>query len=279
MSDPLAEFFKDLLAGGAGVLDGQVLGGLALVATFMTLAAVEAWRPMVDNPVEARGRLTTNFMLGLLNMALAALLPLTAPAAAAWAAGEGVGLFNLFAPPAWANVAITLLAASLSQYAFHRAAHAWPWLWRLHRAHHSDTAVDLSTTLRNHPLELLALVPWQCAVAVAMGASATTLLVYQTAVVAFGLWTHANLRLGPRADRWLRTVVVTPTMHHRHHSATRGETDSNFGDVLPHWDRLFGTYDDADVSTVAAMRRGLGDDADVHAAALRRQLTEAFGRR
>lgn len=276
MSAGLLEQIKSLSSHWGDVSGPQLMGSGFLVAVFLVLAGIEAWRPMVERPIEARGRLRTNFALGFLNMALAALLPLTAPAAALWAQQAQIGLLNQIDIPVWASAVATVITASFAQYAFHRAAHAWPWLWRLHRAHHADTAVDLSTTLRNHPLELAVLAPWQCAVAIVVGQSAVVLIVYQTVAVAFGLWTHANVHLGARLDRWLRQVVVTPAMHHRHHSAYQPETDSNYGDIFPHWDRLFRTYDAAESDEVAVMRRGLGDAADAKAGRLRHQLVEVF---
>lgn len=279
MSAGSLDHFKEFFGvGAARVVGDQAQAGLALAAIFLILALLEAWRPMVERPREGAGRVRTNFLLGAFNVAVAALLPLTAPAAALWAEARGVGLLNLVAAPMAVDVAATVVAASLAQYGFHRVAHAWPWLWRLHRAHHADTAVDLSTTLRNHPAELAVLIPWQCAVAVVLGASAPALAAYQVVVVAVGLWTHANLRLGPETDRRLRGLIVTPAMHHRHHSAHQPETDSNFGDVLPHWDRLFGTYDAAAEGEVARMRRGLGDAADAGSSRLIHQLREPFGR-
>ena len=255
--------------------------GLALTAglavLFVGLAALEMAWPQVRRPVEAPGRLLTNFALGALNFGLGALAPLSIPAAALLAARNGWGLFNLVEVPAWATVAATVLIASLAQYLFHRAAHAWPLLWRLHRIHHADTAVDLSTTLRNHPFELLFVIPWLSATALAFGLSAPALAAYQVVALGFGLWGHANLRLPPAADRLLRLVLVTPPMHHLHHSVDRHETDSNFGDVFSLWDHLFRTHVRRPAGEMDALRRGLGDADDAAAGHLGRQLIQPFG--
>ena len=53
---------------------------------------------------------------------------------------------------------------------------------------------------------------------------------------------HANARIPARLDTGLRFLLVTPDMHRVHHSALPAETDSNYGVVVPWWDRLFGTY-------------------------------------
>jgi sterol desaturase/sphingolipid hydroxylase (fatty acid hydroxylase superfamily) len=43
-------------------------------------------------------------------------------------------------------------------------------------------------------------------------------------------------------DRVLRVVIVTPDMHRAHHLILRTETDSNYGNLLSVWNRLFRTY-------------------------------------
>lgn len=263
---------------------GQALTGssagltLGLAGLFIALTAVEMVWPLVRRPVEARGRLLTNFGMGALNFGLAALAPLSVPAVALVAERNGWGLLNLTPEPVWATVVATVLIVSLAQYLFHRAAHAWPLLWRLHRVHHADTAVDLSTTLRNHPLELLCVIPWLSAVALVFGLSAPVLTAFQIVALGFGLWGHANLRLTPATDRLLRLVVVTPPMHHLHHSVDQRETDSNFGDVFSLWDRLFRTHSRRTPEEMDTLRRGLGDADDAVAGHLGRQLIQPFSR-
>lgn len=238
----------------------------------LALAAAEMLRPLNAAPVEAKGRLLTNFAMGLIAAALYTLLPLTSVAAAQWADAENFGLLHAAHAGALAAAFITLLAWSLANYWLHRAFHLWPWLWRLHRIHHSDTAVDLSTGFRNHPGEVVATAFARAGLAAALGLSVPALIAYEAAAFAAAMWSHANLRLPEAADRNLRWLLVTPAMHHVHHSAARFETDSNYGELLSVWDRLFGTYRASDSSTLAKTRIGLGKTADGNAASLRGQL-------
>src|SRR5262249_44377291 len=67
-------------------------------------------------------------------------------------------------------------------------------------------------------------------------------VLFEIVLNAGALWSHANLRLPPTADRVLRGLLVTPDMHRVHHSADPTETDTNFGFTLSWWDRLLGTY-------------------------------------
>jgi sterol desaturase/sphingolipid hydroxylase (fatty acid hydroxylase superfamily) len=238
----------------------------------IAVAVAELWRPLYVGRSEPRSRIPVNVAFGLINAAIAALLPVSTVLAAGWAQRNDVGLLHLLDLPPAAAVAATVAARSLATYFIHRASHALPWLWRIHRVHHSDTALDLSTGLRNHPLELAIVAPALAAVTIAGGLDPLTLFAYEAIALPFNLWTHANLGLHPQLDRRLRLLLVTPAMHHVHHSARRAETDSNYGDLLSLWDRLFGTYAALDRQALQAVRFGLGEAHDQKAANLAAQM-------
>jgi sterol desaturase/sphingolipid hydroxylase (fatty acid hydroxylase superfamily) len=252
--------------------DDQAWGLIAFVLMLFVLAAAEMWRPLYIARAEPKGRILGNVVMGLINGGLALVLPLSTVLSAEWAARHGLGLMNLAPTPLLVAIPATVAIRSLAAYLVHRASHRVAWFWRVHRVHHSDTALDLSTGFRNHPLELAFVVPWLAAVTIAFGLHAPTLVVYEAAALGFALWDHANLSLPPRLDRLLRLFLVTPAMHHVHHSAVSAETDSNYGDMLSAWDRLFGTYRALDCDALRAMRIGLGDAFDPGAASLLGQL-------
>ena len=52
---------------------------------------------------------------------------------------------------------------------------------------------------------------------------------------------HADLRLPRQAMRHAGLVFVTPELHALHHSRQPAETNSNYGQLLSIWDRMFGT--------------------------------------
>jgi sterol desaturase/sphingolipid hydroxylase (fatty acid hydroxylase superfamily) len=242
---------------------------LLFLALFVILAVLERLFAARQDGQESDARLLTNFGLGLGNGALAALVPLGALAAATWAETRGTGLFRHVGLPGWAMLVALVVARSLAGYLLHRASHALPWLWRIHRVHHSDRQVDLSTGLRNHPAELLLALVVAAAVTLALGPPVPVAVLAELILFAPALWTHADLRLPARADRLLRLSFVTPAMHLVHHSAARGQCDSNYGDLLSVWDRLFGSYR-APGEPVA--RLGLGPEEDRAADNLWRQL-------
>lgn len=254
------------------------LPAAGILLLMILLALAELARPLHAAPREGKGRLTANFGLGIMNALIFAALPLSTLLAAEWARLHQAGLFHWLAIPVWAAIALTLVLRSLANYGLHRAAHALPLLWRLHRVHHCDTAVDLSTGFRHHPGETLYVALVLAALAVLFGLSVPALAGYELAAAAFALWTHANLRLPLWLERGLGGLLATPALHHVHHSAARAETDSNYGELLILWDRLFGTYRRLTPDALRATRFGLGDAHDADAPRLLAQLAAPLKR-
>ena len=244
------------------------------LATFLLLLVILAgselvW-PMHLSQLQPKGRLLTNFGMGVLNMALFALLPLSLITVAEWAKQTGFGLLNMV-PLGWiATAVITILARSLTGYWLHRFSHSNPLLWRIHRVHHCDVTVDLSTGFRNHPLEALVVAACMIIAAALIGFAPVPLAFYEGTALVFSTWSHANVRLAHWLEPLVRILLVTPDMHHVHHSAVRHETDSNYGDLFSFWDRLFGTYCPLDRTALRGLRFGLENVE--HPASLLRQL-------
>jgi sterol desaturase/sphingolipid hydroxylase (fatty acid hydroxylase superfamily) len=220
---------------------------LVRLAVFLgVFAAVALWEALAPRRARAfprRARWPHN--LGLLAVDVI-VLRVAAPGAAITVAvaGEahGWGLLNALALPAWAAIPLAVALLDLAIYFQHVMFHAVPALWRLHRVHHSDLDFDVTTGTRFHPFEILISTAIKCAAVAAIGAPALAVLAFEVALNATAMFNHANGRLPPGVDRWLRLLLVTPDMHRVHHSIVYNETNSNFGFNLPWWDRLFGTY-------------------------------------
>jgi sterol desaturase/sphingolipid hydroxylase (fatty acid hydroxylase superfamily) len=120
--------------------------------------------------------------------------------------------------------------------------HRVPALWRVHRVHHSDRFVDVTTTLRQHPLETLLRFLFIMVTALPLGLPVAAVAAYRLLSVINALFEHANLRLWQPLDGLLSLVVVTPNMHKVHHSRFQPETDSNYGNILSLFDRAFRTF-------------------------------------
>lgn len=212
------------------------------VAVLLAMLAAERLRPRRREPAHRRRRWRDNFGLSALSTLLLAAMPVSALAAGCLAQRQGFGLLQWLAAPAWLQLLAGVVLLDLAIYWQHRALHALPWLWPLHRVHHTDTVLDASSGLRFHPGESLASMLWKAAVVLAIGAAAQTVLVYEIALNACSLFNHANWRLPRAVDARLRRWLVTPDMHRVHHSVLPSETNRNFGNGLAVWDRLFGTY-------------------------------------
>ena len=187
------------------------------------------------------------------------LIPLPPVAAAIWAAENGIGLFNLTVLPELPVIAFCVLFLDLAIYVQHVVFHKVPVLWRLHRMHHADTEIDVTTGIRFHPIEIVLSLLIKIALVLALGIPAVAVIIFEIVLNASSMFNHANLKLPLWFDRALRTAIVTPDMHRVHHSWHWRETDSNYGFCLSVWDRLFRTYTPQPRDGHEAMAIGLRD--------------------
>jgi sterol desaturase/sphingolipid hydroxylase (fatty acid hydroxylase superfamily) len=241
--------------------------GFGLLETIVAMRALGANR---------RGRWPTNWALTALNILLLGALPVSALVLADRAREFDIGLLNHRDWPLAAEVTLGVLAFSLQSWAVHLAMHKLPLLWRLHRVHHTDTHMDVSTTVRFHPLEFLLQLPVSAFVIMTLGAPPVAVILYELMDAAINVFSHANIRLPERLDRVLSRLIVTPHLHRVHHSTHQPETDSNFGATLPVWDMLFGTYRRKTPDALAEQRIGLDEMQDERAASLGWALSLPF---
>lgn len=227
---------------------------------FIVVAVWEAMAPRRKRQLPRRARWPANLGIVALNTALVRLLlPTTAVAFALLGEQRGWGLLNNIDLPRWAAVVLAVVALDLAIYLQHVLFHAVPALWRLHRMHHADLDIDVTTGARFHPIEIAASMILKLGTIAALGAPAEAVLVFEVLLNGTAMFNHANLRLPSGLDRVLRWIVVTPDMHRVHHSIVRQETNSNFGFNLPWWDRLFGTYRGQPAAGHSAMTIGLAN--------------------
>ncbi|HEX9810369.1 MAG TPA: sterol desaturase family protein [Alphaproteobacteria bacterium] len=253
------------------------LGAFAVV-----LAAMAAWEGLAPRRARAVPRLRRwpgNLGIVAINAVLVRLLfPTAVVGVALWAEAQGLGLFNRVAAAPWLALAASVIALDLVIYGQHVAFHYVAVLWRLHRMHHTDLDIDLTTGVRFHPVEILLSILLKFAAVLALGAPAAAVVLYEVLLNGASVFNHGNVRLPLRLDRVLRAVVVTPDMHRVHHSVIRRETDSNFGNFLSVWDRLFGTYRAQPERGHDAMTIGLPEFRDPGESRLDRLLLNPFRR-
>lgn len=188
-------------------------------------------------------RWTNNLVLLAVNIAVARLVfPLAAVGVASFVASNGWGLMNVYEVPFAVAIVLSVVALDFVIYLQHVLVHAVPVLWRLHRVHHADPDIDVTTGLRFHPIEIVLSLLIKFAAIVVLGAPVIAVVIFEILLNAGAMFNHANVRLPLWLDKLLRWVIVTPDMHRIHHSVEDDEANSNFGFNLTWWDRLFGTY-------------------------------------
>jgi sterol desaturase/sphingolipid hydroxylase (fatty acid hydroxylase superfamily) len=214
------------------------------VVCFALLAFVETLAPRRRRAIARRDRWGGNLALVVIGTILVrAVSPITAVGVAGFAEARGVGVLHAFdGVPAWLSIVVSVVLLDLAIYLQHVLFHAVPALWRLHRVHHTDPELDVTTGARFHPGEILLSVGFKAAAVAVLGPPVVAVVLFEIVLNAGSLFSHANLRLPDGADGLLRAVLVTPDMHRIHHSADPTETDRNFGFTLSWWDHLFGTY-------------------------------------
>lgn len=213
--------------------------GLTLLAVlFLLEGAIPYYQGRRGRHLHGLRNLGLAIVSGAVGAALTPLLLLSAELAES----RGWGLCHLLGLGGPVCGALAFVLFDLWMYAWHRANHQAPLLWRLHRVHHSDPAMDSTTALRFHPGEILLSTLANCVVLVAIGMSFDVFVFYKAVMIAVILFHHSNIAVTVRFDRALRRLVVPPSMHRVHHSELRQETDSNYGTVFSFWDRLFRSF-------------------------------------
>jgi sterol desaturase/sphingolipid hydroxylase (fatty acid hydroxylase superfamily) len=249
----------------------------AFFGVFAVVAGWEALAPRRARRFTRKERWPHNLGLLALDVLVVRMLaPGAAIAVAIAGEAQGWGLLNAVALPYWAEILIAVGLLDLAIYFQHVLFHAVPVLWRLHRVHHADPDFDVTTGTRFHPVEILLSTGIKCAAVAALGAPALAVLVFEVLLNATAVFNHANGRLPPAIDRWLRWLVVTPDMHRVHHSNVQRETNSNFGFSLPWWDRLFGTYVAQPAAGHSAMTIGVDGLRGQEELSIGRLLTQPF---
>jgi sterol desaturase/sphingolipid hydroxylase (fatty acid hydroxylase superfamily) len=249
----------------------------AFAGVFLVMALWEMLAPRRPWAVGRASRWPSN--LGVLvvdALAVRLLIPTAAVGVALIASAHGFGLFHLLGWPGWLGGILGFVVLDLAIYGQHVVFHHVPWLWRLHRMHHADLDIDVTTGLRFHPVEIVLSMLIKIAIVALFGIPAPAVVAFEVVLNASSMFNHSNAAMPAWLDRVVRLVVVTPDMHRVHHSAVRAETDSNFGFNVPWWDWVFGTYRAAPAAGHDGVTIGLPIFRDRRELRLDRLLTQPF---
>lgn len=159
-----------------------------------------------------------------------------------WGQPHRFGLLNELDLAPGSRAIAGFLLFDLWMYVWHRANHGVPFLWRFHRVHHTDPALDSTSAYRFHVGEMLLSTLLRLAVIPVLGIRLPDLVLYELVLSPIIIFHHSNINLPEALDRQLRCVLVTPGMHRVHHSDVRDETNSNYASVFSFWDRVCRTY-------------------------------------
>lgn len=144
-----------------------------------------------------------------------------------------------------------LLAYDLSYYLYHTAQHRFPFMWELHKVHHSAEVMVGITKDRVHPLDELMNRAWDGVIPGFFFGIWTLLALNPVEVTVFGVnvyimrnilmmdfvrHTHFKISFGR-----LNSLILCPHWHQLHHSTAPQHYDKNFGLLFSFWDRFFGT--------------------------------------
>ena len=233
---------------------GFFFGILAIMALWEFLAP----RRKLSQPKAARW--VNNLAIVFLNsILLRFIFPLGAVGMALFAYENEWGMLNYFYVPGGATVVISVVVMDLAIYLQHVMFHAVPLLWRLHRVHHADLDIDVTTGARFHPIEIILSMIIKFAIILVLGVPVLAVIIFEILLSTASMFNHSNVRMPRTLDRALRSIIVTPDMHRIHHSIQDHETNSNFGFNLSWWDRLFGTYRDQPEHGHRKMNIGIRD--------------------
>lgn len=226
------------------VLEREAMLRLAFfAAVFVVMLIWELIAPKRALTVTKLQRWTSNLALLLLNsIVLRLLFPAAAVGLALSVSEMNWGLFNLLDMPFGFEVVAAVLLLDLAIYLQHMLMHRVPVLWRLHRVHHADLDIDLTTGSRFHTIEIVVSMLIKWLVILLLGPSLLAVLIFEILLHGMAVFNHANVDLPRNLDRQLRLFFVTPDMHRVHHSVRLQETNSNYGFNLSVWDRIFKTY-------------------------------------
>jgi sterol desaturase/sphingolipid hydroxylase (fatty acid hydroxylase superfamily) len=183
-----------------------------------------------------------NFAFTVIHLIIHSLLAIFIVRLSDWCQSHSFGIVHWTKANIGWSVLIGVLALDFSSWWVHWVMHRQPLLWRFHLIHHSDSKVDVTTGLRHHPGDSLLRGVFFILFIFISGAPMYAVMIYQTLVVAFTAFTHANISLPVAIDKWLSYLLISPNMHKVHHHRLQPYTDSNYGAIFSIWDRLLGTF-------------------------------------
>lgn len=210
---------------------------------FVTMLYFEWRAPCVHSEQKKSFRIAFHLGLSVINSVLLS-LTLAGPiyATVLYAQKHKIGLANMFGLSGGVEIVVTVIALDFWDYWMHLVNHKIKFLWRFHKAHHSDMEVDVTTASRFHIGELLITGGIKCLMVVVWGPSLLGLVVFEILLTGFSQFHHSNVAIPLCIQDHIEKLIVTPRMHRCHHALHQNCFNTNFATIFSIWDRFFSSY-------------------------------------
>lgn len=159
-----------------------------------------------------------------------------------WITANNIGVFNMISVPGYVKMIVGILGIDLVNYWAHRLYHTMEIFWRLHRVHHSDTALDSSSAYRFHPFDAILDNVSAVFAAVLFGLDPSIIIIWLILYLPVLVLHHSKFVMPPWFDKTVGLIIVSPNLHKIHHHQVQEFTDSNYGLLFIFWDKLFKTF-------------------------------------
>lgn len=221
------------------VLDGSVVPFISLGALVLILFAESKWPRSQKVTTEALSR---KFSYVFFKRATRPMI--TAVVAAiglsVWSPAWGMKTLGW---PLWIQTVVVLFVIDFEKYWIHRGQHKFDTWWRFHKVHHIYRDLRAISYGATHFGEFVFVQSFLITgLTTLIGADVKALLlgyILPSGLVA-GLWAHANIDLPRKKMPWWSYIIMTPNVHGLHHSENSNR--SNYSEIFPVWDFLFGTF-------------------------------------
>ena len=160
----------------------------------------------------------------------------------------------------WYSWIYGYLCWEFSSWLFHFSSHRVRFLWCLHAPHHSPTDLNMTVNWVHFFAESYYSTFVRLVILTLMGVNPVMFLPMILIDSAWGIFIHVSERTVKNGQLgFLHHLIITPAHHRVHHAKNPLYVDTNFANVVPIWDWLFGTLQPirAEVKTEYGVTREL----------------------
>jgi sterol desaturase/sphingolipid hydroxylase (fatty acid hydroxylase superfamily) len=164
-----------------------------------------------------------------------------------------IGLFQPFAlfetSSSWYWFIYGYIIWEFAHFIYHFLAHKVRLFWCLHATHHSPEEMNISVTHAHFFLEAPYADFIRTSICMILGVNPIMLFTIMFIDGTYGAFIHVGENLIKDARfGFLNKFILTPSHHRVHHAKNPLYIDTNYSNLLNIWDRVFGTYQEEDLS-------------------------------